>query len=150
MTKHSYFPYTRSPTAPRVTIQESRLVLRKIKQKSLTSAETFTTDQVTKRISNFSNTRDFGADKLSICHLKDHGTKAIAYLTALFNDSVISNHVEFRRFGSHLLPSPSQNLALHIGQSHFSVQQISADIIRRYVFFIGNCIYLFLKTLKIY
>ena len=62
-------------------------VSREIKQKSLTSAETFTMDQVTKGINNF------GSDKLSIFHLKNLGLKAIEYLTALFNDSVTSYRI---------------------------------------------------------
>ena len=57
---------------------------------SLTSAETLTTDQVIKGISNCSNTRAFGPDKFSVFHLKNLGPKAIEYLTALFNDSVTS------------------------------------------------------------
>ena len=47
------------------------------------SAVTFTTDQVIKGISNCSNTKAFGPDKLSIFRL-------IEYLTALSNDSVTS------------------------------------------------------------
>ena len=50
------------------------------------SAVTFTTDQVIKGISNCSNTKAFGPDKLSIFDLKDLGPKAMEYLTALFND----------------------------------------------------------------
>ena len=52
------------------------------------SAVTFTTDQVIKGISNCSNTKAFGPDKLSIFHLKNLGHRAIEYLTALFNYSV--------------------------------------------------------------
>ena len=51
---------------------------------------TFTTDQGTKGISSYSNTRAFGPDKLSIFHLKHLGSRGIEYLTALFNDSVTS------------------------------------------------------------
>ena len=70
--------------------RDTRLVSREIKRKSLTSAVTFTTDQVTKGISSSSNTRAFGPDKLSIFHLKHIGFRGIEYLTALFNDSVTS------------------------------------------------------------
>ena len=56
----------------------------------MTSAGTFTTDQVTKGISICSNTRAFGQDKLSIFHLKHLGSRGIEYLTVLFNDSVTS------------------------------------------------------------
>ena len=43
------------------------------------SAVTFTTDQVIKGISNCSNTKAFGPDKLSIFHLKNLGLRAIEY-----------------------------------------------------------------------
>ena len=59
-------------------------------RKSLMSAVTFTTDQVITGISNCSNTKAFGPDKLSIFHLKNHGPNASEYITALFNDSVTS------------------------------------------------------------
>ena len=41
------------------------------------SAVTFTTDQVIKGISNCSNTKAFGPDKLSIFHQKNLEPKAI-------------------------------------------------------------------------
>ena len=63
-------------------------MFKEIKRKSLTSAVTVTTDQVTKGISNCSNTRAFGSHKLSILHLKNIVPKANEYLTALINDSV--------------------------------------------------------------
>ena len=69
---------------------ETRLVSRERKRKSLMSAVTFTTDQVIKGISNCSNTKAFGLDRLSIFHLNNLGPKAIEYLTALFNYSVTS------------------------------------------------------------
>ena len=57
---------------------------------SLTSAVTFTTDQVTKGISSCSNTRAFGPNKFIIFHIKHLGSRGIEYLTALFNDSSLS------------------------------------------------------------
>ena len=82
--------FTTSKIGRHTSSRETRLVSREITRKLLTSAETFTTDQVTKGISNYSNTRTFGPDKLSIFHLKNLGPKAIYCLTALFNDSVTS------------------------------------------------------------
>ena len=84
--------FTTSKLGRHTSSRETRLVSREIKRKSLTSltAEIFTTDQVTKGISNCSNTRAFEPDNLRIFHLKDHGPKAIEYLTVLFNDSVTS------------------------------------------------------------
>ena len=94
-------PQSRSPTTSidssplqscgHTSSRETRLVSREIKRKSLTSAVTFTTDQVSKGISSCSNTRAFGPDQPSIIHLKHLGSRGIEYLTALFNDSVTSS-----------------------------------------------------------
>ena len=94
LTALKYPPQSRSPTistdSSPLQSWETRLVSREIKRKSLTSAVTFTTDQVTKGISSCSNTRAFGPDKLNIFHLKHLGSRGIDYLSALFNDSVTS------------------------------------------------------------
>ena len=82
--------FTTSKLSRHSSSRETRLVSREIKRKSLISAVTFKTDQVTKGISSCSNTRAFGQDKLSIFHLKYLGYRGIEYLTALFNDSVKS------------------------------------------------------------
>ena len=76
LTALKYPPQIRSPTIStdssplqswaHTSSRETRLVSREIKRKSLPSAVTFTTDQVTKGISSCSNTRAFGPDKLSI------------------------------------------------------------------------------------
>ena len=89
--------------------REIRLVSREIKRKSLMSAVTITTAQVTKGIRNCSNNRASSPDKLSILHLKNLGHKAIEYLTALSNNSVTSCKIP--AFGSHLLSSQSLNPA---------------------------------------
>ena len=82
--------FTISKLGRHTSSRDTRLVSREIKQKSLTSAVTFTTDQVAKGISSCSNTRAFGPDKLSIFYLNYIGSRGIEYLTALFNDSVTS------------------------------------------------------------
>ena len=82
--------FTTSKLGRHTSSRETRLVYREIKRKSLTSAVTFTTDQVNNGISSYSNTRAFGPDKLSIFHLKHLGSRGIEYITALFNDSVTS------------------------------------------------------------
>ena len=64
-------------TTCRAGVVETRLVSREIKRKSMMSAVTFTTDQVIKGIINFSNTKAFGSDNLSIFHIKNLGPKAI-------------------------------------------------------------------------
>ena len=81
---------TTSKLGRHTSSRDTRLVSREIKRKYLTSAVTFTTDQVTKGISSCSNTRAFRPDKLSIFHLKHLGSRGIDYITALFNDSVTS------------------------------------------------------------
>ena len=113
--------FTTSNLGRHTSSRDTRLVSREIKRKSLTSAVTFTTDQVTKRISNCSNIRP---GKLSIFHLRHLGSRGIEYLTALFNDSVT-----FCRILSIWKSSQSRNQArtalsaLLIGLSHSSVRQ---------------------------
>ena len=80
--------FTTSKLGRHTSSRETRIVSREMKRKSLMSAVTFTTDQVIKGISNCSNTKAFGPDKLSIFHLKNLGPRAIEYVTALFNDSI--------------------------------------------------------------
>ena len=70
------------------------------------SAVTFSTDQVIKGISSCSNTKAFGHDKLSIFHLNSLGTRAIEYLTALFNDSVTSCRIPAILKSSIVIPIP--------------------------------------------
>ena len=95
--------FTTSKLDRHISSRDTRLVTREIGRKSLASAVTFTTDQVTKGISSCSNTRAFGPDKLSIFHQK--------------------------HLGSHPLSIQSQNQAgtplsaLLIGLSRSSVQQ---------------------------
>ena len=90
ITKYFNRQFTTSKLGSHTSSRDTRLVSREIKRKSLTSAVTFTTDQVTKGISSCSNTRAFGPNKVSIFHLKHHGSRGIEYLTALFNDCVTS------------------------------------------------------------
>ena len=51
-------------------------------------AETFTADIVMRAIKSCRNSKAFGPDELSIFRLKHLGTRAIEYITALFNLSV--------------------------------------------------------------
>ena len=85
----NYRQFTTSKFGKRTSSRETRIVSKEIKRKSLMSAVTSTMDQIIKGISNCINTKDFGPDKLRIFHLKNLRPKAIEYLTALFNDSVI-------------------------------------------------------------
>ena len=116
--------FTTSKLGRHTCSRDTQLVSREIKRKSLTSAVTFTTDQVTKGISSCSNTQAFGPDKLSIFHIKHLGSRGIEYLTALFNDSVTSCRIPL------IWKSPqSRNQArtalsaLLIGLSRSSVRQ---------------------------
>ena len=89
--------------------QEIRLVSREIRRKSLTSAVTFTTDQVSKGINSCSNSRAFEPDKLSILHLKYLGPRGIEFL---FNDSVTSCRIPsiWKSSIVILIPKPGQGL----------------------------------------
>ena len=57
--------FTTSKLSRHTSSSETRIVSREIKRKSLMSALAFTTDKVIKGISNCSNTKAFGPDKLS-------------------------------------------------------------------------------------
>ena len=98
---------TTSKPGRHTSSRETRLVYGEIKPKSLMSAVTFTTDQVITGISNCSNTRAFGPDKLIIFHLKNPERFNISP----HSSTIPSHHVESRRFGSHILPSQSLNPA---------------------------------------
>ena len=82
------------------------------------SAVTFTTDQVIKGISNCSNTKPVGYDKLSILHLKNLGPRAIGYLTALFNDSVTSCRIPAIWKSSIGIPIPKPGKDYSLGTSY--------------------------------
>ena len=58
------------------------------KSKPLEMTQTFSTDLVSRAIKSCRNSKAFGPDKLSIFHLKDLGSRAIEYITALFILSV--------------------------------------------------------------
>ena len=104
--------FTTSKLGRHTSSRETRIVSREIKRKSLMSAVTFTTDQVIKGISNCSNTKAFGPDKLSIFHLKNLGPRAIEYLTALFNDSVTSCRIPAIWKSSIVIPKPGKDSSL--------------------------------------
>ena len=101
--KYSNRQLTTSMLGRHASFRETRLVSREIKRKSLTSAVTFTTDQIIKGISNCRNTRAFGPDNLSIFQLKHLGSRGIKYLTALFNDSrhILSDSVDLEVIHCH-------------------------------------------------
>ena len=104
--------FTTPKLGRRTSSRDTRLESREIKRKSLTSAETFTTDQVTKGIISWSNTRAFVPDKLSIFHLKHLGSRGIEYLTALFNDSVTSCRIPSIWKSSIVIPKPGKDCSL--------------------------------------
>ena len=119
---------TTSKLGRHTSSRETRLVSREIKRKSLMSAVTFTTDQVTKEISNCSNTKAFSPDKLSIFHLKNLGPKAIKYLTALFNDSVTSCRIPAIWKSSIVIPAFDQH-GVRPGHSTTSaLLQLTSDV----------------------
>ena len=116
--------FTTSNLGIHTSSRETRIVSREIKRKSLMSAVTFTTDQVIKGISNCSNTKAFGPDKLSIFHLKNLGPRAIEYLTALFNDSVTSCRIPAIWKSSIVIPIPKPGKDSSLGTSYQPISQL--------------------------
>ena len=114
--------FTTSKLGRHTSSRETRIVSREIKRKSLMSAVTFTTDQVIKGISNCSNTKAFGPDKLSIFHLKNLGPRAIEYLTAIINGlrHIMPNPGDLEVIYCHPYPQTRQGL--------FSRNFISANL----------------------
>ena len=81
---------------------------------------------ITKGISSCRNTQAFGPDKISIFHIKYHGSRVIEYLTALFNaPSHLVGSVDLEVIHCHPNPETRQGLlsAPLIGLSRSSVQQ---------------------------
>ena len=89
---------------------ETRLVTRETKRKSLEMAQTFTMDLVRRAIKICRNSEAFGTDKLSIFHLKNLGTRAIEYITALFNLSVTTCQIPAIWKSSLIIPIPKGHL----------------------------------------
>ena len=110
--------FTTSKLGRHTSSRETRIVSREIKRKSLMSAVTFTTDQVIKGISNCSNTKAFGPDKLSIFHLKNLGPRAIEYVTAIINDSVTSCRIPVIWKSSIVIPIPKPGKDSSLGTSY--------------------------------
>ena len=113
--------FTTSKLGRHTSSRDTRLVSREIKRKSLTSAVTFTPDQVTKGISSCSNTRAFGPDKLSIFHLNHLGSRGIEYLTALFNDSVTSCRIPSIWRSSIVIPIPKPDKDCSLSTSYWPI-----------------------------
>ena len=123
--------FNRQFTTPKLgrhtSSRETRIVSREIKRKSLL-AVIFTTDQVIKGISNCSNTKAFGPDKLSIFHLKNLGPRAIEYLTALFNDSVTSCRIAAIWKSSIVIPIPGKDSSLGTSYRPISLLCLAAEV----------------------
>ena len=120
--------FTTSKLSRHTSSRDTRLVSREIKWKSLTSAVTFTTYQVTKGISNCSNTRDFGPDKLSIFHLKHLGSRGIEYLTALFNDSITSCRIPSIWKSSIVIPIQKPGKDCSLGTSYRPISLLCSAV----------------------
>ena len=110
MANYFYRQFTTSKLGRHTSSRDTRLVSREIRRKSLTSAVTFTTDQVTKGISSCSNTRAFGPDKLSIFHLTHLGSSGIEYLTFQRLRHILSNSVDLEVIHCHPNPETRQGL----------------------------------------
>ena len=97
---------------------ETRLVTRETKRKSLEMAQTFTTDLVRRAIKSCRNSKVFGPDKLSIFHLKNFGSRAIEYITALFNLSVTTCQIPSIWKSSLIIPIPKPGKDTSLGTSY--------------------------------
>ena len=124
--------FTTSKLGRHTSSRETRLVSREIKRKSVMSAVTLTTDQVTTGISNCSNTRTFGPDKISMFHLKNLGAKAIQCVTALFNDSVTSCRIPAIWKSSIVIPIPKPGKDSSLGTSYrpISLLYLAAKVMK--------------------
>ena len=122
--------FTTSKLGRHISSQETRLVSREIKRKSFTSAVTFTTYQVTKGISSYSNTRAFRPNKLSIFHLKHPGYRRIEYLTALFNNSVTSCRIQsiWKSFIVMPFPKPDKDSSVSTSYRPISLLCVAVDL----------------------
>ena len=133
--------FTTSELGRHTSSRETRLVSREIKRKSLTSAVTFTTDQVTKGRSSCSNTRTLGPDKLGIFHLKLLGSRGIEYLTVLFNDPVTSCRIPSIWKSSIAIPIPTPGKDSSLSASYRPISLLCPavkDMISRHVSTKGN------------
>ena len=111
--------------------RETQLVSRGMKRKSLTSAVTFTTYQVTKGISICSNTRTFGSDR----HVQHLPSKAswiqsdliphcsFQRLRHIFSDS-IDLEVSQRKLWRISYSSPSRTTCFHLRPTRFPTQTL--------------------------
>ena len=97
---------------------ETRLVTRETKRNSLEMAQTFTTDLVGKAIKRCRNSKAFSPDKLSIFHLKHLGPRAIEYITALFNLSVMTCQIPAIWKSSLIIPIPKPGKDTSVGTSY--------------------------------
>ena len=97
---------------------EIRFVKRETKRISLEMAQTFTTDLVRRAIKSRRNSKAFGQDKLSIFPLKHLGPRAIEYITALFNLSVMTCQIPTIWKSSLIIPIPKPGKDTSVGTSY--------------------------------
>ena len=98
--------FTTSKLGAHTSSPETRLVGREVRRRSAETAVTFTPDLVASAIRSCSNSKAYGPDKLCIFHLRHLGPRALAYLTALYNDSITSSRIPAIWKSSIVIPIP--------------------------------------------
>ena len=84
-------------------------------------AQPFTTDLVRRAIKRCRNSKAFGSDKLSIFHLKNLGHRAIEYITALFNHSIMTSQIPAIWKSSLIIPIPKPGKDNSVGTSYMPI-----------------------------
>ena len=100
--------------------RETRLVTKETKMKPMEMTETFTADIVTRAIKSCRNSKAFGPDKLCIFHLKNLGSSAIEYITALFNLSLTNCQIPAIWKFNLIIPIPKPGKDTSQGSSYLA------------------------------
>ena len=100
---------------------ETRLVTRETKRKSLEMAHTFTVDLVRRAIKSCRNRKAFSPDKRSIFHLKHLRPRAIEYITAFFNLSVMTCQIPAIWKSSLIIPIQKHGKDTSLGTSYWPI-----------------------------
>ena len=109
-----------------VSMKDRCQVSKDVKQISLEEAESFTS-----AIKSCMSSRAYGADSLSIFHLKNLGPLATEHLTALYNDSLKSYRLPsiWKTFLAIPIPKPGKGSSQGTSYRHISLLCPSANVL---------------------
>ena len=85
--------------------------------------QTCNADLLIRAIKSCRNSKVFGPDKLSICHFKNLGPRAIEYITTLFNLSVTTCQIPAIWKSSLIIPMPKPGKDTSQGSSYRSIRE---------------------------